>query len=419
MSDGNKLIASIIQTGSVETLRKVKAELFEDDELTSYNYLVRHYRRYAALPSLETLQEETGVRMPRINDTLAFYLQRVYDRALFVATRERFTQLRDALAAFDVPTSRQVIAEMHAACRAITPDEDLRTLSEAGFQVLDRYEDAHHRPGVTGIPTGWGRFDEMTGGYQPSDLVTYVARLGVGKTYTLLSQANYAWATGYSVLAVSMEMSIEQIARRAIGMQAGINPDYIRKGTLCNYSQRRLGRYIENMAGADRFHIYSGAFSKSVADIEILMHELAPDIVFVDGAYILQPENVPGKRVSGRLEGVASVYDSLKRYTLTGNRPIVNSTQFSRQAGKRGKDGGMENIGYTDAIGTHSSIVVGIKEGRPPYQDSRRILELMKGREGERGEFDINYNFAPMDFSEIPLEQQEAEGTDLDWMGEE
>jgi hypothetical protein len=79
----------------------------------------------------------------------------------------------------------------------------------------------------------------------------------------------------------------------------------------------------------------------------------------------------------------------------------------------------MENIGYTDAIGTHSSIVVGIKEGRPPYQDSRRILELMKGREGERGEFDINYNFAPMDFSEIPLEQQEAEGTDLDWMGEE
>lgn len=233
-------------------------------------------------------------------------------------------------------------------------------------------------------------------------------------TFLTLKQALHAWENGYSVLIVSMEMTIDQITRRILGLQSGINPDYIRKGTMCEFSTRRIQRYLENVAHADRLNVYAGSFSKKVGDLEVLIGELCPDIIFVDGAYLLHPDIA--LRGGSRLDRVPEVYDALKRMTITSDRPIVTTTQFSRQAGKRGKDGSLETISFSDAIAMHSSLVFGIKEGPPPFQETRRFLEIMKGREGEFGEFQINYGFTPVDFSEVLGDLVAAEAVNLDWM---
>ena len=66
----------------------------------------------------------------------------------------------------------------------------------------------------------------------------------------------------------------------------------------------------------------------------------------------------------------------------------------------------------------HSSLVFSIKEGAPPYQTSRREIEILKGREGEHGTFQINYRFQPPDFTEIPADRQREEASDVDWMAQ-
>jgi hypothetical protein len=103
--------------------------------------------------------------------------------------------------------------------------------------------------------------------------------------------------------------------------------------------------------------------------------------------------------------------------TITHNRPIVTTTQFSRAAGKKGKEGTLETISFSDAIAQNSSLVFGIKEGKPPNEKTRRSIETMKGREGESAEMETYYKFAPIDFSEVPPEQVSAESVDTDWMG--
>jgi hypothetical protein len=192
----------------------------------------------------------------------------------------------------------------------------------------------------------------------------------------------------------------------------GINPNYIRKGALSTVKLNRMRSLIETMLNADRLTFYAGGFSKQIDDVELLISELNPDIVFIDGAYLLNPR--AGGRMN-RIEKVAHVYDDLKKMTLTHDRPIVTTSQFSRQSGKRGKEGSLETISFTDAIGMHSSLVMSIKEGEPPYQQSRREIELMKGREGEFGKICTNYGFSPPDFSEVALETRQAEATDIDW----
>lgn len=416
MSDGRKLVAAVLDAGSVETLRLAGEELFEDEELDLFRFVKQHYRRYAELPDAGTVESELRIRLPRAPEPVAYYMQRVYDRKLYVELREEFSSMRDALSSMDLERARQSVDRMKMACRVATPDNDVRDVAQAADVVMQMYQQAHANPGVSGIPLGWDRLDAMLGGYQRGDLVTWVARLGMGKTYIMLRQAIHAWRMGYNVLIVTMEMTIYQIVRRVLGMEAGVNPDYIRKGMVDAYGMRRLTRYIDTIAHANRFNIYAGSFSKKVSDVEVLMHELAPDIVFIDGAYLMHPDTTV--RSVSRMDRVPEVFDQLKKLTITSDRPIVATSQFSRQAGKRGKEGSLETISFTDAIAMHSSLVFSIKSGPPPYETSRRFLEIMKGREGEEGSYQINYQFNPMNFSEVFTEQLTAEGVDIEWMSQ-
>lgn len=416
MSDGKKLVASILETGSVQTLRQAGDDLFEDSELPVFQFVKRHFRRYGELPNVRTVEQETRQRLPAAPESVEYYLKRLYDRKLFVALREDFGSLRDALQNFNVEQAREIIDRMKSSCRVSTPDEDVRNAQEAGRAVLEAYEAANLNPGLSGITTGWGGLDEITGGYQNGDLVAWIARMGLGKTYVLLKQADAAWLAGYNVLFVTMEMTIPQIARRWLGIHADVNPDLIRKGMLDFYQRRRLRSYVHNLRGVERFHIFAGAFAKKVSDLEVLMHELTPDIVYIDSAYRMQPDSTNNK--SSRFDKVAGAFDDLKKLTITTDRPIITTSQFSRQAGKRGREGSLETISFTDAIGMHASLIFALKEGSPPYESTRREFEIMKGREGEGGSFQINFKFKPIDFSEIPRDpaQAQVQRANMDWM---
>jgi hypothetical protein len=99
--------------------------------------------------------------------------------------------------------------------------------------------------------------------------------------------------------------------------------------------------------------------------------------------------------------------------------PVVISYQFNREVKKGAKAAnvGVENIAYTDAIGQLSSVVLGLLQDESVETMMQRRIEILKGRSGEQGSYDINWIFdvGPkfMTFSEIP--KQEA-SEDLDYV---
>src|SRR3546814_19452735 len=93
-------------------------------------------------------------------------------------------------------------------------------MSEA-FDVLQtRYANGG---GITGMPTGYTEFDEMTAGLQPTDLLILAARPAMGKTTFALNIAEYAAIKTKKAVAVfSMEMSASQLALRLISSNGQI-----------------------------------------------------------------------------------------------------------------------------------------------------------------------------------------------------
>ena len=241
-------------------------------------------------------------------------------------------------------------------------------------------------------------------------------------TYILLQQAWHAHeVAGKTVLFVTTEMGTEQIMRRHASIAIGVNPTLLRMNMISSHLQRRLREFYRTMVGAEGFNIFSVGMNAQVSAIEALIQELDPDIIFVDGGYLLRPTS--GPKNMNRTERITGVYDESRGLTLESNKPMVISTQFNRAAGKGGAEGSLENIGYTDAIGTHSSSVVAIRPGPTANPKASRWLDFLKGREGETGKIAINFKFAPTDMSEFTPEntgEDEAGGAatsgNVDWM---
>ena len=103
-------------------------------------------------------------------------------------------------------------------------------------ETLSRLEAIHGREGgVTGIPSGFHRIDQMTGGWQNSDLIIIAARPSMGKTAFALAAArnaalNEESPTGVAIF--SLEMSAQQLAQRLLMSEARVDSQRARTGRL-------------------------------------------------------------------------------------------------------------------------------------------------------------------------------------------
>jgi replicative DNA helicase len=85
---------------------------------------------------------------------------------------------------------QDVFAIAEAGARGRTDFTSVTTALSEAFDVLQkRYENGGS---VTGLPTGYTEFDEMTAGLQPTDLLILAARPAMGKTTLALNMAEYA-----------------------------------------------------------------------------------------------------------------------------------------------------------------------------------------------------------------------------------
>src|SRR5690606_21840825 len=105
-------------------------------------------------------------------------------------------------------------------------------------QIESLYE---RKEKVTGVTSGFIDMDEMTAGWQPSDLIILAARPSMGKTALSLNLvANAAVHAGVPTAYFSLEMSKEQLAMRLLCSEARIDGSRLRGGFLTENEWTRL-----------------------------------------------------------------------------------------------------------------------------------------------------------------------------------
>lgn len=230
--------------------------------------------------------------------------------------------------------------------------------TDKGFVSLDKITRTNmgaieqlHEAGklITGIPTGYDRFNEFTSGFQPSDLVILAARPSMGKTSFMMNIAEAIAIPGkdgqprsssqsriYSVGVFSLEMSKEQIGMRLLSSESGVPNHLVRAGMLSEKNWRDLAEasarlskakiYVDDTPGIDPMEMRAKA--------RRLKQEAGLDMIMVD---YLQLMAVKG-RIESRQQEISVISRSLKGIAKELNIPLLSLSQLSRRPEQRTGD---------------------------------------------------------------------------------
>ncbi len=184
--------------------------------------------------------------------------------------------------------------------------------------------------GITGLSTGFFELDDMTSGFQRTDLVIIAGRPSMGKTALCLTLAQNAALQSNAVVAVfSLEMSKEQLVTRMLCSEARINAHRFRTGHLITSEWARLAQAVGTLSDARLF--IDDTPGISVLEMRAKCRRLAAeqkqiDLIVVDYLQLMSG----GKRTESRQQEVSQISRELKGLAKELNVPVVALSQLSR-----------------------------------------------------------------------------------------
>lgn len=405
MSFGRLYLSSVIKSGNKNYLNRVKDELFLDKKNSSESYseqdmlrFVReHILSYRMLPSASVLKA-AGYEVIDTDQPPEYYAQELIKRAVYNAYKAFDSKMRPLVTTqFNLDSAYTLITELTQTISKLSISDQYKSLTELGQEIQAQIERRKNGVPDVFIPFGWPTLDERTGGLTGGDLAYIVARPGVGKSQLLSYCAHHAHSLGFSPLVLTMEMTDVQLARRIFGIAGSFNHDSIRRDIPDAEVEKRLENAIDKVQKSEaQFNVICGQVRQTVENVASLIDELNPDVVYIDAAYLLNLKNSNAKA----WEKIAIVGEKLKEIAISRNIPIIMTVQFNREASK-GKRFQMDTIAGSDAIAQLGSVIIAVQPADEPYEDTRRILEIIKNREGGVGEFEIHYTFDPPCFTEV------------------
>jgi len=266
-------------------------------------------------------------------------------------------------------------------------------LSEA-FRVLEaRYQSGG---GVTGLPTGYTEFDQMTSGLQNTDLIILAARPAMGKTTFALNIAEYvAIKTKKAIGIFSMEMSDSQLAMRFIASNGRINATRLRTGQLEDEDWSRVGSALRMMKETKIFIDDTPGLSPDVlrAKCRRLKREHDLGLVVID---YLQLMAVPGNG-ENRATEISEISRSLKALAKELNIPVIALSQLNRSLETRtDKRPVMADLRESGAIEQDADIILFIYRDDYYNKDNspdKGLAEIIIGkqRNGPTGAFKLKF----------------------------
>jgi len=330
------------------------------------------------------------------------YADIVRDKAVLRQLIEVGTGIvNDAFVPEGRPTS-EVLAKAEQDVFAIAEDGargrmDFVPVNDAMKEAFDVLQTRFASGGsITGLPTGYDEFDEMTAGLQPTDLLILAARPAMGKTTFALNIAEYAaLKTKKAVAVFSMEMSASQLALRLISSNGRINATRLRTGQLEDEDWSRVTSAIRMLKESKIFIDDTPALSPDIlrAKARRLKREHDLGLIVID---YLQLMAVPGNS-ENRATEISEISRALKGLAKELNLPVIALSQLNRSLESRtDKRPVMADLRESGAIEQDADIIVFIyrdeyynKENSP----DKGLAEIIIGkqRNGPTGSFKLKF----------------------------
>jgi replicative DNA helicase len=264
--------------------------------------------------------------------------------------------------------------------------------------------------GLRGIPSGFPTIDLATAGFQSEQLITLVGPPKAGKSTVAMLAAIAAHKAGKVPLFLSFEMSNTEQAARHDAFRAGISHHALLTGKLNTAQEKRLRRYLDLTKDMVPFYM-SGDISgtTTVSGIAAKVEQYKPDILFVDGSYLLDDEQGQDKNSS---QALTNITRSLKRLAQKSKIPVFNTTQVLTWKLNKKKGITSDSIGYSSSFAQDSDVVLGIMSDED--SDDMAKLSIVIARNAPKKTVQIQFDFEVGQFRELGEDTSDRDYSDRD-----
>lgn len=216
--------------------------------------------------------------------------------------------------------------------RVMTDFADTKNLVTEAYEKIDNL--FHNKRLTTGVRSGFEGIDQLTSGFQSSDLVIIAARPSVGKTSFCLNMAESVTLREKLPIAIfSLEMSKEQLIQRMICSQARVDAQKVRTGFLSNEDIERISNVIPDLYAAPLY--IDDTPGITLLEIHIKARRLKMDkglsLIIVDYLQLMSSK----KRSENRVQEISEMTRGLKNLARELHVPVIAVSQLSREVEKR------------------------------------------------------------------------------------
>ena len=292
----------------------------------------------------------------------------------------------------------------------------IKDLLWEAFENIERLQES--KGGLTGVPSGFRRLDQMTTGLQNGDLVIVAARPAMGKTSWVLNVAqNAAIDHQIPVALFSLEMSKEQLVYRLLCSEARVDSQRLRAGRLSPSDYQRIGTAGAKLNTAPIWIDDSpgGTVLEMRAKARRLKAEAGLGLLVIDYLQLMAGSG----RFESRQQEVSHISRGLKALARELSVPVIAVSQLSRGPEQRTEHRPqLSDLRDSGSIEQDADLVMFLY--RPGYYSSSVLDEdgsslegkaeliVSKQRNGPTGTLDLYFHKQYTRFDEVTTQRDDA-----------
>ena len=404
MNKETLLLGKAIQERDLTQLfqRNVNDSWFLDNEDRKiWSFLKAHFTKYGECPSVDVIKDNFPSYRDDvvINDSIEYFLDELISNRRKSAT---ITMIGDAIQRIEKEKDHEgALIEIQKGIvkleqEGLTKSTDV-DITENPMQLWDDYLYRKSNPGLLGVATGFDTIDAATNGLQNGQLVIIVAPPKTGKSTLALQIAQNVHQQGKTPMFQSFEMTNQEQLSRYVAMRARVSHTRYQSGSLDSEEESRVQTKLKAIASMrEKFWLIGAVEGSTVSAIASKIQVHQPDIIFIDGMYLMIDEN--GEK-PGSPQALTNITRSLKRLAQRVNKPIVISTQILENKMRNGQVT-TDAIGYSSSFHQDADVIFGLQR-EDDSVDSTRLLKVIASRNSGPAEVSMLWDWNTGTFREI------------------
>jgi len=268
-------------------------------------------------------------------------------------------------------------------------DEVLETM-----EYVETIHDRHDKGTlIFGVPSGYTQLDEITGGFQKSELIIIAGRPSHGKTALALNIARNAAVDHQKNIGIfSIEMSNRELALRFICLEARVDLSKLKTGRLPESDWTKISKETPKLMNSKINIIIDDSSPLSLLELRAKSRRMKAahniDMVIVDYLQLMEVSNT--RNMDRHLE-IAYITRGLKQLSKELDIPVVALSQLSRKVEDRSgkeKRPQLSDLRESGAIEQDADVVIFINRPEvymnrddPKFAEVDGLAEVIVGKQ--------------------------------------